>query len=110
MFVWIRPDGAVQFVYDDALGGLLALGPATIRRASHVEPTSDRRWTADVGPMDGPVLGPFETRAAALDAERAWLVHEFNSGHPGRGEPSCDPSRSLPPPPRRGTRPRRALA
>jgi hypothetical protein len=36
--------------------------------------------------MDGPVLGPFETRAAALDAEQAWLVHHFASGHPQRGE------------------------
>ena len=63
-----------DLVYDDALRGLLALGPAAIRRASHVEPTPDGRWTADLGPMEGPVLGPFETRAAALDAERAWLV------------------------------------
>jgi hypothetical protein len=108
MFVWIRPDGAVRFVYDDALRGLLALGQPTIRRASHVEPTLDGRWTADLGPMDGPVLGPFETRAAALDTERAWLVHHFNTGHPQTGEPSCDPSHSLPLPPRLGTRPRPA--
>jgi hypothetical protein len=65
MFVWIRPDGAVRFVYDDALRGLLALGQPTIRRASHVEPTPDGQWTADLDPMDGPVVGPFETRAAA---------------------------------------------
>jgi len=105
MFVWIRPDGAVRFVYEDALRGLLALGRAAIRRASHVEPTRDGQWTADLGPNDGPVLGPFETRAAALDAEQAWLVHHFNAGHPQTGEPLCDPSRSLPPP-RPGTRPR----
>ena len=67
-------------VYDDALRGLLALGPAAIRRASHVEPTPDGRWTADLGPMKGPVLGPFETRAAALHAEQGWLLHHF--GHP----------------------------
>jgi hypothetical protein len=30
--------------------------------------------------MDGPVLGPFETRAAALAAERAWLVRCFDAG------------------------------
>jgi hypothetical protein len=102
MFVWIRPDGVVRFVYDDALRGLLALGQATIRRASRVEPTPDGQWTADLGPMDGPVLGPFETRAVALDTERAWLEHHFASGHPQRGESSCDPSRSLPPP--HGTR------
>jgi hypothetical protein len=80
MFVWIRPDGTVEVVYDDAVRGLLALGRAAIRRASHVEPTPDGRWTADLGPMEGSVLGPFETRAAALDAEQGWLVHHF--GHP----------------------------
>jgi hypothetical protein len=98
MFVWIRPDGTVRFVYDDALRGLLALGQPTIHRASHVEPTPDGLWTADLGPMYGPLLGPFETRAAALDTERAWLEHHFASGQPERGESSCDPSRSLPPP------------
>jgi hypothetical protein len=99
MFVWIRPDGAVRFVYDDKLRGLLGLGQPTIRRASHVEPTSNGRWSADLGPMDGPVLGPFETRAAALDAEQAWLVHSFTSGHPETGAPSCDLSHSRPQPP-----------
>lgn len=82
MFVWIRPDGALHLVYDDAVRGLLALGRVAIRRASHVEPTPESRWTADLGPMDGPVLGPFETRAAALDVEQAWLVHHFASTHP----------------------------
>jgi hypothetical protein len=89
MFVWIRPDGGVRFVYDDALRSLLALGRASLCRASHVEPTPDGRWTADLGPMDGPVLGPFETRAAALEAERSWLVRRFDAGIPepetGRG-------------------------
>ena len=102
MFVWIQPDGVVRFVYEDALRGLLALGQPTIHRASHVEPTPDGQWIADLGPMDGPVFGPFETRAAALDTERAWLEHHFASGQPHRGESSCDPSRPLPPP--HGTR------
>ncbi len=35
-------------------------------------------WWADLSPSKGPVLGPFDTRQAALDAEVAWLrVHEF---------------------------------
>jgi hypothetical protein len=104
MFVWIRPDGAVRFVYDDALRGLLALGSPTIRRASHAEPTPDGQWTADLDPMDGPVLGPFETRAAALGAERAWLEHDFTFGHSETGDLTCDPSHSLLPPPRPRTR------
>jgi len=108
MFVWIRPDGVVRFVYDDALRGLLALGPSAIRRVSHVEPTPDGQWTADLGPMEGPVLGPFDTRAAALDAERTWLVHHFNAEHPDTGDLPCDPSRSRRPPPRPRTRPRPA--
>src|SRR5262245_18502859 len=108
MFVWIQPDGVVRFVYEDALRGLLALGQPTLRRASHVEPTSNGQWIADLGPMDGPVLGPFETRAAALDTERAWLVHQFNAGHPQRGASLCDPSRPRPQPPRPRTRPRPA--
>ena len=92
MFVWIQPDGVVRFVYEDALRGLLALGQPTLRRASHVEPTSNGQWIADLGPMDGPVLGPFETRAAALEAEHTWLVHHFTGGPPQEGASSCGPS------------------
>jgi hypothetical protein len=101
MFVWIQPDGMVRFVYDDALRGLLAIGWPTIRRASHVEPTPDGQWTADLGPMDGPMLGPFETRAAALDTERAWLEQHLLRD---TGESSCDLSQSRPQPPRPRTR------
>ena len=92
MFVWIRPDGTLHLVYGDAVRGLLALGRAAIRRASHVEPTPEGRWTADLGPMAGPVLGPFETRAAALEAEHTWLVHHFTGGPPQEGASSCGPS------------------
>lgn len=49
------------------------LGELSIARASHVEPTLDGRWTADMGPVSGPVLGPFDTRAEALAEEVAWL-------------------------------------
>ena len=105
MFVWIRPDGVVWILYDDAWRGLLALGPPTLRRASHVEPTPDGQWTADLGPMQGPVLGPFETRGAALDAERAWLVHHFNAEYPETGDLPCVPSPSRLPPPRPRIRP-----
>jgi len=108
MFVWIQPDGRIRFLYDDAWRGLLALGRPRIRRASHVEPTPDGHWTADLGPMGGPVLGLFETRAAALDAERAWLVHHFNAAHPNGGVRPCDPSRPYRPPPRLTTEPRPA--
>jgi hypothetical protein len=31
-------------------------------------------WWADMCPVGGPVLGPFDTRADALMAERQWLM------------------------------------
>jgi hypothetical protein len=68
----------LRFVYDDALATLLDLGRAEVRRASHVEPAAGGGWTADMGPVDGPVLGPFRLRGEALAAERRWLAdHGF---------------------------------
>jgi len=67
-------DGALVFVYHDDLRPLFGLGgEARTARASHVEPTSDNRWTADLSPVGGPVLGPFDERSEALKAEVAWL-------------------------------------
>lgn len=71
----ITDGGSILHLYDDALRDLIE-GKITIQRASHVEPTADGRWTADMSPafpMSGPVLGPFETRAEALAAEREYL-------------------------------------
>ncbi len=40
-------------------------------------------WWADLLPSNGPVLGPFDTRTEALDAEVAWLrEHEFKVPKP----------------------------
>nr|WP_145059933.1 hypothetical protein [Lignipirellula cremea] len=63
---------ALRF-YDEAIN-LATFGKLTIRRGSHVEPTSDGRWTADLEPVGGPVLGPFGRRSEALAAERDWLA------------------------------------
>ena len=52
---------------------LAALGAPRITRASHVEPDESGRWLADLAPVGGPVLGPFERRSEALEAEVAWL-------------------------------------
>ena len=65
-------DGGVKCIYDEALD-LRALGKLQITRASHVEPDTEGMWFADMGPSEGPVLGPFGTRAEALQAERGWL-------------------------------------
>ena len=64
--------GDIRCVYDEVID-LAALGQLSIRRGSHVEPAPDGGWTADLGPVNGPVLGPFVTRAQALAAERNWL-------------------------------------
>ena len=64
--------GDVRCVYGEELE-LRELGRLQITRASHVEPDSDGNWWADMGPVGGPVLGPFGTRGEALAAERGWL-------------------------------------
>jgi len=69
----VAPSGNVIGLYDDALD-LRPLGSPRIRRASHVEPDRRGNWWADLAPADGPLLGPFTTRGAALAAERDWLL------------------------------------
>ena len=66
-------DGGVRCIYDEALD-LREIGKLQITRASHVEPDRGGFWWADMGPVDGPVLGPFRNRTEALGAEREWLV------------------------------------
>ena len=94
----ITETGTARFIYsDDAADALGAprCASCSITRASHVEPTTDGRWTADMRPAffdlmseqqrgafgaahgdewtQRLVLGPFDTRQEALDAEVAWL-------------------------------------
>ena len=72
MQMLVQTNGAVRCVYGEELD-LPRLGPLTITRGSHVEPTADGQWTADMSPVTGPVLGPFPSRSDALTAERQWL-------------------------------------
>jgi hypothetical protein len=72
MEIVIHSNGAAQCVYSETIP-VRELGSVDIRRASHVEPTDDGQWTADLTPVNGPVLGPFENRTAALAAETTWL-------------------------------------
>jgi hypothetical protein len=72
MQMLIAPNGSIRCLYDESLD-LMALGSLTIRRASHVEPDEAGRWFADLSPVGGPALGPFDCRSQALVAERAWL-------------------------------------
>ena len=72
MHLVIDARGGVRAVYGELID-LRSLGRPALSRASHVEPTPDGRWTADLRPVVGPVLGPFAHRSEALEAERAWL-------------------------------------
>ena len=76
MQIAIAADGTTRFIHNDVLDAK-ALGAASIRRASHVEPNDDLTWNADLTPVNGPVLSPFPTRAAALAAEVAWLERNW---------------------------------
>lgn len=75
----VEPDGCVRCVYGEELD-LLALGYLEIKRGSHVEPTDNGSWKADLGPVGGPVLGPFRHRSQALAAEREWLEQHWLGG------------------------------
>jgi len=78
----VAPNGTITSIYSDDLAGLLAeASHRSITRASHVEPTADCKWTADMSPSGGPILGPFDTREAALAAEHEWLERKiFDDG------------------------------
>ena len=95
----IRPDGTIESLDD------LSFGPTTVRRASHIEPTSavlrwafhalryvfgesgvvsdwtrvwSVEWRVNMGPSGGPTFGAFRKRDEALACERQWL--EINCG------------------------------
>lgn len=72
MQLLIDAQGNIRCLYDETIS-LANLGTLAIARGSHVEPTADGQWLADLSPVDGPCLGPFVTRSAALVAERQWL-------------------------------------
>lgn len=68
----ISSGGSIRCLYDESLD-LRALGKLSISRGSHVEPDQDGRWIADLAPVGGPRIGPFDNRSEALAAETAWL-------------------------------------
>ena len=81
MKLLIRPDGTVLAIYREEID-LAMLGRLAITRASHVEPTPEGRWLADLGPVGGPVLGLFDRRSDALDVEHDWLERHWLLGNP----------------------------
>ncbi|MBI5756892.1 MAG: hypothetical protein HZA46_00075 [Planctomycetales bacterium] len=68
----ITPVGDVRCLYDESLD-LSSLGSVHVQRGSHVEPDQSGLWFADLSPVEGPRLGPFNARSTALAAEQAWL-------------------------------------
>jgi len=93
MEIVITADGNLRCLYGEAVN-LHVLGRLEIRRGSHVEPTEDGCWTADLSPVGGPTLGPFPNRSEALTAEREWLQKNWlnppatptQSPNPWKGE------------------------
>jgi hypothetical protein len=73
MELFIAPDGTAKVIYGEEIR-LEELGVLSIARASVVEPTPAGQWLVDLGPVSGPVLGPFKYRSQGLEAERRWLV------------------------------------
>lgn len=99
MKVAVAADGSkMEFIHSDAAVKLLGgLGETSMRRASHVEPFNAlsleaqnnwlednagkpitqkelaASWFADMSPVGGRTLGPFPTKAAALQAEVKWI-------------------------------------
>jgi len=84
MKLTIFPAGQIQAIYGESID-LRALGSLAISRASHVEPDATGNWLADLSPVGGPMLGPYELRSDALAAELRWLEEHWlerpASGH-----------------------------
>ena len=70
MTLTIDPCGTVRTLYTEAIP-LNEIGSLSIKRASHVEPDEAGQWFAEM--IEGPTLGPFLTRSAALAAEVDYL-------------------------------------
>lgn len=76
----IISNGTAKFIYSDTLKAQLeGVGPLRVKRVSRVEPVESVNgfsgWEATM--IDGTVLGPFETREAALAAEVEYLKKEM---------------------------------
>ncbi len=72
MEIVIKPTGVFIGIYSDQFD-YGVFGRPQIRRVSHVEPDESGQWTADLSPVDGPRLGPFDKRNDAINAELEFL-------------------------------------
>ena len=78
MILHAASDGTMRCIYDEAIK-LHSLGSLNIQRASHVEPSPDGTWSADLSPVGGPQLENFSDRSVALAAELDWLEKNWLS-------------------------------
>ena len=79
MEIIVEPDGDARCIYAEDID-LATLGEVGVVRASRVEPDQAGRWHADLSPIRGPNLGPFDRRSDALMAEINWLrTHWLNT-------------------------------
>ncbi|MBA2116110.1 hypothetical protein [Bremerella alba] len=76
MQIVVAPGGGIRCVYDESID-LSLLGKVQISRGSHVEPSKESYWFADLAPVGGPSLGPFLKRTDAMAAEVAWLEENW---------------------------------
>jgi hypothetical protein len=74
----IQKNGAVGGIYSETID-LSAFGAPEIRRASHLEPDEAGQWTANLAPVNGPVLGPVKVRSDALKAEHEYIDEHLPS-------------------------------
>jgi len=78
-------NGKITGIYSDALIPLIESGLSNVRRVSNVEPSNScqtfgMEWTATMIDYDT-VLGPFPSRAQALEAEIKFLEERLFSCH-----------------------------
>lgn len=72
----ICSNGNVRMIYSELMSPH-SLGSVTIHRGSHVEPDPHGFWYVDLAPCEGPILGPFNLRSDAIDAEVEWLAKNW---------------------------------
>ena len=79
MEIIIDTEGDARCIYAEDID-LATLGEVGVVRASHVEPDDGGQWRADLSPVSGPKLGPFDRRSDALAAVIDWLrTHWLNT-------------------------------
>jgi hypothetical protein len=79
MQILIDRQGTMRCLYAELID-LRVLGSLSIERASFVEPDDQGRWWADLTPVGGPALGPFQQRSDALSSENCWLEQNWLHG------------------------------